>query len=137
MKYFKIIIIIFYCFSCEYDVSQKNQYPPVKTINWTKIADNIIIDYRGKILSVEQLNSTTCWAILNPNITKNQAIKISENLGYYIRNSTGGIDGKTPSVHLFRNDKHIVIARSIGLKYKGEIKINNWSPSVFKGKYKP
>lgn len=108
-----------------------------KDINWGKLAERLIIDYKGKILSIEQLNSTTCWVILSSDLSNFQAVKIAENIGYYITNSTGGRRGETPDVHVFIGGKHISIARPSGFNYIGELKIENWDPSVFGGRYRP
>jgi len=101
--------------------------------NWKKLADDIVISYKGKIISIEQLNPTTCWAALSPKLTKTQAVEVAENIGHYVRNKTG----KTPSVHVFVNDEHIAIARPSGKRYIGKIKIEHWDPSAFDGQYRP
>jgi len=105
----------------------------VHAVDWKSLAEDIIIEYQGKIVSIEQLNSSTCWAMLSPRMLNNQAVKVAENIGYYVKNVTG----ETPSVHVFVNGKHIVIARPSGRKYIGQIKIENWNPSAFSGQYRP
>lgn len=105
--------------------------------DWKTLSKNLKIDYKGKIISIEQLNSSTCWAVLSSNLSNLECVKIAENIGYYIRNSTGGIRGKTPSVHVFRGGKHIAIARPSGIQYVGKLDIENWDPSAFNGKYRP
>jgi len=128
----------------ENDEQKQNQSTPpkpvkqkVETKDWKSLASNLIRDYKGKIQYIEQLNSMTCWAVLSPQISYPQALEISENIGYYIRNSTGGIDGETPIVHVFVDGKHIARAIPSGLKYIGELKIEDWNPFVFNGKYRP
>lgn len=101
--------------------------------DWKTIADNIIMDYKGKIISIEQLNSTTCWAVLSPRLSNYQAMEVAENIGYYIKN----VIGKTPVVHVFVNGRHIAIARPSGKKYIGKVKIQDWNPSVFGGQHRP
>ena len=105
--------------------------------DWKTLADNLVGDCQGKIISIEQLNSSTCWAVLSPMISNYQAVELAESIGYYIRNSTGGIRGQKPSVHVFVSGKHIAIARPYGMKYKGKLDIANWDPSAFGGKYRP
>lgn len=107
------------------------------TQNWKTVANNLVIDYRGKIVSIEQLNSITCWAVLSPDLSNFECIETAENIGYYIRNSTGGIRGERPSVHVFRAGWHIAVARPDGIKYIGELNIQDWNPSAFGGEYKP
>jgi len=91
-------------------------------INWRSLADDIIIDYRGKIAKIRQLNSSTCWAVLSPKLSAIRAIEVAENIGYYVKNVTG----KTPTVRVFLNGKHIAMARPSGNKYKGKIDIQDW-----------
>ncbi len=105
--------------------------------DWKEVADNLVIDYRGKVVSIEQLNSSTCWAVLSPDLSVGEAVEVAENVGYYIRNSTGGIRGKRPSVHVFIGTKHVAVARPSGLNYVGKISMENWNPSDFKGEYRP
>ncbi len=104
---------------------------------WKTLADNLIADYQGKIVSIEQLNSTTCWAVLASYISDNEAVELAENIGYYIRNVTGGAGGEKPSIHVFVDDKHVAIARPSGIQYIGKLSIENWNPSAFEGKYRP
>lgn len=106
-------------------------------IDWRTLGENLVLDYQGRIISVEQLNWRTCWIILSPDIIYSQAVKIAENIGYYIRNTTGGLKGETPSVHVFINKKHIAVARPQGNKYVGKIQIEDWDPSTFEGEYRP
>jgi len=132
MDYSKVIkkVLLIICLSLYINV-------PTFAQDWKTVANNLIRDYRGKIISIEQLNSSTCWAVLAPWISNEQAVKIAENIGYYIRNSTGGIHGSTPSVHVFIRGKHIAVARPSRGKYIGKIEIEDWDPSVFKGQYRP
>ena len=113
---------------------KKGQEKPKRvSYDWKTLANNLIKDYQGKIVSIEQLNSTTCWA----DLSNAQAVKIAENIGYYIRNSTGGIHGETPSVHVFLRGEHVAVARPSGVNYYGKIKIENWHALDFGGKYRP
>ena len=105
--------------------------------DWKTLSNNLKIDYKGKIISIEQLNSSTCWAVLSSDLSNLECVKTAESIGYYIRNSTGGIRGKKPSVHVFKVGKHIAIARPSGMQYIGKLDIKNWDPSAFNGKYRP
>jgi len=105
--------------------------------NWKVLAENLKADHRGKIIAIEQLNSTTVWAVLSSNLSNEECRKEAENIGFYVRNATGGIRGEKPSVHVFKNGKHIATARPEGLNYVGKISIENWGPSSFGGKYRP
>lgn len=108
--------------------------------DWKILADNLINEYHGKIISIEQLNPLICWAVLDPGLSNQQAVEIAENIGNYIRNSTGGFKGEKPTVHVFKCRKHIAVARPYGmygLDYKGKLDIGTWDPSIFDGKYRP
>lgn len=110
---------------------------PVHAQSWRSIADNLIIEYSGKIRSIEQLNSSTCWAVLPVYTPYSKAVKMAVSIGYYIRNSTGGIRGKRPSIHVFIGARHIAVARPRGMQYIGKMAIANWDPSTFGGEYRP
>jgi len=105
--------------------------------DWKTLSKNLMIDYKGKIISIEQLNSSTCWAVLSSDLSNLECVKLAESIGYYIRNSTGGIRGERPSVHVFKGGKHIAVARPSGMQYVGKLDIENWDPTTFGGKYRP
>ena len=105
--------------------------------DWKALATNLKADHQGKITAVEQLNSSTVWAVLSSRLSNEECRKEAESIGFYVRNSTGGIRGEKPSVHVFKNGKHIAIARPDGLSYVGKIDIENWGPSSFGGQYRP
>ena len=131
MKRYLLIILICFAFFSSAQISN------VYAQDWKKLSKNLIIDYKGKVISIEQLNSSTCWAVLSSNLSNLECVKIAENIGYYIRNSTGGVRGESPSVHVFKGGKHIALARPSGMKYVGKLDIDNWDPSAFDGKYRP
>ncbi len=105
--------------------------------DWHLISSSLINDHRGKIIAIEQLNSRTVWAVLSPNLSNEECRKEAEAIGFYVRNSTGGIRGEKPSVHVFKGGKHIAVARPEGINYVGKIEIKNWDPSSFNGQYRP
>jgi hypothetical protein len=86
--------------------------------NWRAISDKIMRDYQGKVICIE-------------------SIKLSEDIGHYIRNVTGGMKGKKPSVHVFRNGIHIAVAQPSGMDYLGKLEVRNWDPALYKGQYRP
>ncbi len=128
-RYLPIILLCFAFFS--------TQISDAYAQDWKTLSKNLMNDFKGKIISIEQLNSSTCWAVLSTYLSNLECVKLAENIGYYIRNSTGGIRGQKPSVHVFKGGKHIAIARPSGMQYRGELDIKNWGPSTFGGKYKP
>lgn len=110
----------------------------INKINWKLLARKIKSDYQDKIESIEQLNESTCWVVIRDGLSDTDAVSIAENVGHYVKNNTGGIyGGDRPSVHVFRNGKHIAIARFYSSGYEGKIERENWDPSTFNGKHRP
>ena len=105
--------------------------------DWKGIAENLIRHYEGTVLSIEQLNESTCWAVLAPDFSEQEAARMARDIGYFIKNATGRTKGETPVVHVFVNKRQVAIARSTGRWYVGKIHIENWDPAFFKGKYRP
>jgi hypothetical protein len=105
--------------------------------DWKGIAEDLIRHYEGKVLSIEQLNGSTCWAILGPDFSDQEAARMARDIGYFIKNATGRTKGETPVVHVFVNKRQVAIAMSTGRWYVGKIHIENWHPAFFKGKYRP
>ena len=105
--------------------------------DWKGIAENLIRHYEGKVLSIEQLNESTCWALLAPDFSEQEAARMARDIGYFIKNATGRTKGETPVVHVFVNKRQVAVARSTGRWYVGKIHIENWDPAFFKGKYRP
>jgi hypothetical protein len=105
--------------------------------DWKAIAENLIRHYDGKVLSIEQLNESTCWAVLTPDFSEQEAARMARDIGYFIKNATGRTKGETPVVHVFVDKRQVAIARSTGRWYVGKIHIENWDPAFFKGKYRP
>jgi len=100
---------------------------PSHAVDWNQVAKNLITDYQGKIISIEKLNSSTCWAVVSPSLNPSECVKLAENIGYYIHNSTGGPrSGQQPSVHVFQGTQHIAVARPSGMQYKGKLDIRDW-----------
>jgi len=140
-----LLIIILFIMFISYSTKSTNTYvskkspapaPAKKNVpsqDWKGLAESMIIDYRGKIVSIEQLNSTTCWAVLSSQISNAQAVEIAERIGDYIRNVTD----KKPTVHVFVGGRHIARARPSGRRYAGQLQIQNWDPSEFSGQYRP
>ena len=104
---------------------------------WKVIAEDLLRHYEGKIFTVEQLNESTCWAVLTSDFTEQEAARMARDIGYFIKNATGRMKGETPVVHVFVNKRQVAVARSTGRWYVGKIHIENWDPAFFKGKYRP
>jgi hypothetical protein len=110
---------------------------PAFSYDWKVIAEDLVRHYEGKVLSIEQLNESTCWAVLAPDFSEQQAARMARDLGYFIKNATGRTKGETPVVHVFVDKRQVAVARSTGRWYVGKIHIENWDPAFFKGKYRP
>jgi hypothetical protein len=104
---------------------------------WKVIAEELVRHYDGKVISIEQLNESTCWAVLTPDFTEQGAARMARDIGYFIKNATGRTKGETPIVHVFVNKRQVAVARSTGRWYVGQIHIENWDPAFYKGKYRP
>ena len=98
----------------------------IQAQNWQAVEKGLLRDFGGKIVSIEKLDSATCWARIDGNISHVKAVDLAESIGYYIRNTTGGIKGKTPSVHIFKGSRHIAVARPSGVKYTGKLQVQEW-----------
>jgi hypothetical protein len=105
--------------------------------DWKVIAKDLVRHYEGKILAIEQLNESTCWAVLTSDFTEQEAARMARDIGYFIKNATGRTKGETPVVQVFVNKRQVAVARSTGRWYVGKIHIENWDPTFFKGKYRP
>jgi len=107
--------------------------------DWRQLANNLVSEYKGRIVSIEQLTSSTCWVVVLGSTTGAEALEIANSVGIYIRNVTGGLKGDRPTVRVFRNDKHLAVAKPSfsNYFYDVEIDMKNWGTDSFKGKYRP
>jgi hypothetical protein len=104
------------------EYKEKIAYYTKQNDSWIKqTIDGLVLEYRGKIVRVEKLDDITCWAILNSNLSHSDCLKLSEKIGYYIKNTTG----YEPSVHVFQGRTHIAVARPtiLGGGYKAKLDI--------------
>ena len=107
------------------------------SVDWKKIANDLVGTYPGDVIAIEQLNSSTCWAVLSSSQSNARAVEIAENIGFYVRNVTGVLKGHKLSVHVFRDGQHIAVARPSGNGFVGKLEFENWDPSSFNGEYRP
>lgn len=89
-----------------------------------KLISGLILDYRGKVVSIDKLDSSTCWVQINPNLPQSSIISVCENLGYYLQNASGG--KYRPSVHMFVGGTHIAVARPGSRGYSAELDVQRW-----------
>ena len=106
--------------------------------DWKALAHDLQAKYEDQILSIEQLNSDTCWVVLSPSLSQQDAARLARDIGYFIQNTTGGpARGEKPEVHVFIDKRQIAVARPCGRWYVGTIHIQKLDPSFYKGKFRP
>jgi hypothetical protein len=87
-----------------------------------KIKKDVVIEYKGKILSIEHLDSATCMVRLSPTLSPIECANAAENIGYYISNTAN----KTPTVRVFIGNTQIAYARPTGSGYSAEIDVKKY-----------
>ncbi|MFH1983745.1 MAG: hypothetical protein ABIL58_18040 [Pseudomonadota bacterium] len=88
---------------------------------WEDTQQGLIDAYSGKITAVEKISPEECQVQISSDLTFEQARQVSENIGYYIRNSTGA----SPVVTVFVGDLQIAVARLATNKYSGQLEVKN------------
>jgi len=104
---------------------EKTDFYTKQKDSWVKKTINsLVLEYRGKIVSIEKLDDTTCWAILSSDLSHSDCLQVSKDIGYYIKQTTG----YAPSVHVFQGKTHIAVARPtiLGAGYKARLDIKKW-----------
>ena len=84
---------------------------------WEKLAATMIDDYGGKIISIDRLDITESHFSLYSGMNPEQLSQTCENIGYYIRNSTG----ESPVVVSFIDKIPVAKAEPIGTKYQAKL----------------
>jgi len=84
---------------------------------WEKLAATMIDDYGGKIISIDRLDITESHFSLSRVMNPEQIRQTCENIGYYIRNSTG----ESPVVVSFIDKIPVAKAEPIGTKYQAKL----------------
>ena len=84
---------------------------------WKTLAAAIIEDYGGKITSVDRLDVTESHFSLYTDMRPEQIRQTCENIGYYIRNSTG----ESPVIITFINGIPVAKADPAGTKYQAKL----------------
>jgi len=91
---------------------------PVDTMSpWEKLAATMIDDYGGKIISIDRLDITESHFSLYNGMNPEQVRQTCENIGYYIRNSTG----ESPVVVTFIDNIPVAKAEPAGTKYQAKL----------------
>ncbi len=105
--------------------------------DWKAIADILVTKFRGRIISIEQLNAKTCWAVLASGTSEFDVEDIAEEIGYHIKAEIGGVKGAPALIHVFVDGKRVAVANLSGENYTSEINVQNWSALELNGKYRP
>ena len=84
---------------------------------WEKLAATMIDDYGGKIVSIDRLDIHESHFSLFDGMTPEQVRQTSENIGYYIRNTTG----ESPIVVALVSGTPVARAEPAGTKYQAKL----------------
>ena len=99
------------------NAAEAEKNPANETNPWEKLAATIIEDYGGKIISIDRLDITESHFSLSRVMNPEQIRQTCENIGYYIRNSTG----ESPVVVSFIDKIPVAKAEPIGTKYQAKL----------------
>jgi len=84
---------------------------------WERLAATMIADYGGKIISIDRLDLTESHFSLYDGMNPEQVRQTCENIGYYIRNSTG----ESPVIVAFIDQIPVARAEPAGAKYQAKL----------------
>jgi len=84
---------------------------------WERLAATMIEDYGGKIISIDRLDLTESHFSLYDGMSPEQVRQTCENIGYYIRNSTG----TSPVIVAFIDRIPVARAEPAGTKYQAKL----------------
>jgi len=84
---------------------------------WERLAATMIADYGGKIVSIDRLDLTESHFSLYDGMNPEQVRQTCENIGYYIRNSTG----ESPVIVAFIDRVPVARAEPAGTKYQARL----------------
>jgi len=90
------------------------------TSPWEKLAATMIDDYGGKIISIDRLDINESHFSLSSGMNTEQVRQTCENIGYYIRNTTG----ESPVIVAFIDNVPVAKAHPAGTKYQGALVTN-------------
>lgn len=97
---------------------------PSQARDWEKIADELIAHFKGRVISVEELNTMRCRVKLSPRLSHQQAVKIAENIGMYILKATKKErSAEIPTVYACIGDQQIAIAKVARRQYVGKLDV--------------
>ncbi len=98
--------------------TMSEQRTPTAGLNpWEKLAATMIDDYQGKIVAIERLDIEESHFSLYSGMHPEQVRQTCENIGYYIRNSTG----ESPVVVALVDGQPVARAHPAGTKYQASL----------------
>ncbi len=99
------------------NIAEAGKRPNDEISPWEKLAATMIGDYGGKIISIDRLDITESHFSLYNSMNPEQVRQTCENIGYYIRNSTG----ESPVVVVFIDRVPVAKAEPVGTKYQAKL----------------
>jgi hypothetical protein len=88
---------------------------------WEAARRGILETYRGKVTAVEKISPEACDVQVSSALSFEQARQISENIGYFLKNSTGA----NPVVRVYVGDMQVAVAELLANKYSGKLAVQN------------
>jgi len=106
-------------------------------IDWKALSVNLVEKFKPRILSIEKLDQKSCWAVLNAETTKDEALKYAKEIGDYLKANLPPETNPKPMVRIFVGGRQTAVAIMEGDSYRAMFKAENMDPLMFKGQYKP
>lgn len=103
--------------------------------NLKEIGRKMLVEYDGTIVSVEQIDATACRVVVKASLSNSDCVATAENIGYFIRNATGSVQGLQPVVYVTKKGRQVAVARASNLGYVGKIEIKDLDRSGTGGEY--
>lgn len=95
---------------------------PLFARDWEKMAEDILANFQGRVISIDELNLMRCRAMLSPRVSQQQAVKIAESIGIYILKETRRErSAETPDIYVCIGDKQIATAKVARRQYVGKL----------------
>lgn len=106
--------------------------------DWKHISEELMKHFRGEIVSVEKLDTRSCWAVLAPETKEARAVKLAEQIGDFVKQAAKDFHDFQMMVRVFVQNQQVAIAVLEGDQYKGRpMGQSDLDPSLFKGTFRP
>ncbi|RJR19304.1 MAG: hypothetical protein C4582_10620 [Desulfobacteraceae bacterium] len=110
---------------------------PSFAVDWKALSTNLIEHFKPKILSIEKLDQKSCWAVVLPETSVDDALKLAKEVGEYIKANIPPETNPKPMVRIFVAGKQVAVAVLDGESYRAVQKSEKMDPAMFKGQYRP